>query len=185
MQNQNQSRLRRLNCHVLWRIWFEFTLFLHYIVFACHDCPLWSCSVFLTETNELCFRMLIGNLTLLLKFSHAGEGGEHSHVKRTGCSLHLLGVKKKRFWHPLGWFRRRRKRSTVGASVVPTLKTYLNLSAQPVPGLKILKSNWPCLSPVPIIWNVVSATVGHICEIAFHVISEPLFFLMILHVQMR
>ena len=57
--------------------------------------------------------------------------------------------------------------------------------AQTVPGLKILKSNWPCLSPVPIIWNVVSATVGHTCEIAFHVMSEPLDFLMILHVQMR
>ena len=40
--------------------------------------------------------------------------------------------------------------------------------------LEILKTNWLCLSLVPVVWNVASATVGHICGIAFHLTSEPL-----------
>ena len=35
IQNQTQSRLKHLNAHALWRIWFEFTLV--YIFFACHS----------------------------------------------------------------------------------------------------------------------------------------------------
>ena len=34
--------------------------------------------------------------------------------------------------------------------------------------------NWLCQSLVQIFWHVVSATVGHICGIAFHLTSEPL-----------
>lgn len=122
-----------------------FTLFFLVVIDHCD-----RVRYFLTQANDICSRMLIGNLTLLLIQGSSPTRGArgargtrgHSHVKRTGCSLHLLGVKKKQKKKTtilgLGWFRL--KRSTVGASVIPTLKTYLNPSARAVPGLTNTKN---------------------------------------------
>ena len=67
-------------------------------------------------------------------------------------------------------------------SLRSTWKAYLSPSARTM-DLGIVITNWLCLSLVPIFWNVVSATVGHICGIAFHLTSEPLDLLLILEIR--